>query len=89
MYKEGLALNNLQWLIWHKTQPTLLKGISLKVNLMERLEFELTERDVAVKHFNHFAKKTPYQWLWDSILHWYPKDLVSTLLSSRTKDAVE
>ena len=21
MYKEGLALNNLQWLIYHKTQP--------------------------------------------------------------------
>ena len=21
MYKEGLALNNLQWLICHKTQP--------------------------------------------------------------------
>ena len=21
MYKEDLALNNLQWLIWHKTQP--------------------------------------------------------------------
>ena len=21
MYKEGLALNNLEWLIWHKTQP--------------------------------------------------------------------
>ena len=21
MYKEDLALNNLQWLIWHKTKP--------------------------------------------------------------------
>ena len=21
MYKKGLALNNLQWLIWYKTQP--------------------------------------------------------------------
>ena len=24
MYKEDLALNNLQWLICHKTKPTLL-----------------------------------------------------------------
>ena len=24
MYKEDLALNNLQWLICHKTQPNLL-----------------------------------------------------------------
>ena len=24
MYKEDLALNNLQWLIWHKTQPKLI-----------------------------------------------------------------
>ena len=22
MYKKDLVLNNLQWLIWHKTQPT-------------------------------------------------------------------
>ena len=21
MYKEDLALNNLQWFIWHETQP--------------------------------------------------------------------
>ena len=21
MYKKDLALNNLQWLIWHKTKP--------------------------------------------------------------------
>ena len=25
MYKEDLALNNLQWLICHKTQPTQTK----------------------------------------------------------------
>ena len=25
MYKEDLALNNLQWLICHKTQPNLIK----------------------------------------------------------------
>ena len=24
MYKNDLALNNLQWLIWHKTQPEKL-----------------------------------------------------------------
>ena len=38
MYKEDLALNNLQWLICHKIQPNqiiyiqhiLLKGFSIK-----------------------------------------------------------
>ena len=29
MYKEDLALNNLQWLIFHKTQPTKAKHIYL------------------------------------------------------------
>ena len=24
MYKDGLALNNLQWLICHKTKPNLI-----------------------------------------------------------------
>ena len=27
MYKEDLALNNLQWLICHKTQPNQIKYI--------------------------------------------------------------
>ena len=27
MYKEDLALNKLQWLIWHKTQPNQIKPI--------------------------------------------------------------
>ena len=29
MYKEDLALNNLQWLICHKTQPKQAKPIIL------------------------------------------------------------
>ena len=39
MYKEGLALNNVQWLICHKTQPnqglvSLFKGISTFVGYL-------------------------------------------------------
>ena len=30
MYEENLALNNLHWLIWYKTQPNLIK-LSCKV----------------------------------------------------------
>ena len=26
MYKEDLVLNNLQWLIYHKTQPNQILG---------------------------------------------------------------
>ena len=29
MYKEDLALNNLQWLIYHKPNPTKLNHIYL------------------------------------------------------------
>ena len=30
MYKKDLALNNQQWLIWHKTKRTLLSEINNK-----------------------------------------------------------
>ena len=32
MYKEDLALNNLQWLICHKTQPTKNQASKIKSN---------------------------------------------------------
>ena len=35
--------------------PFFLKGISPKVNVIARLEFELTNYDVIVKHVNHAA----------------------------------
>ena len=31
MYKEDLALNNLQWLIWHKTQLGSARGVMVIV----------------------------------------------------------
>ena len=37
-----LALNDLQWLICHKTKPNCLNDINLKVKLIARSEFELT-----------------------------------------------
>ena len=33
MYKEGLALNNLQWLICHKTPPNLTKRLVLRTTI--------------------------------------------------------
>ena len=33
MYSEDLALNNLQWLICHKTQPNQTQGSTLTVPL--------------------------------------------------------
>ena len=32
MYEEDLALNNLQWLICHKTQPKQTKFNNVKTN---------------------------------------------------------
>ena len=52
MYKEDLALNYLQWLIWHKTQPnhTLIQAILLE----EQLWYYLTHswEDVGVHTFS-------------------------------------
>ena len=35
------------------------KGISLKVNVVAWIEFELTHFKVAIQHFSHYAKGTP------------------------------
>ena len=61
MGKEDLALNNLQWLICHKTKTnyswknkgvyTFLKGISSKYE-------GLAYCDVTVQHFNNYATRT-------------------------------
>ena len=48
MYKQGSALNNIQWLICHKTQPAIA-----------RLEFELDYYDVAIQHVRHYTTGTP------------------------------
>ena len=38
-------------------------GLSLKVDVKARLEFELVYYDLAVQHFNHRAKATIHKWL--------------------------
>ena len=44
MYKQDLALNNLQWLIYHKTQSS---------------QTELTFFGAAVQHFSHHTIGPP------------------------------
>ena len=37
MYKEDLALNNLQWLICHKTQPTKQHKSEIEIKLFKNI----------------------------------------------------
>ena len=37
---------------------TFLKGISSKMNVIERLKFEHAYHDLAVQHFSHYATET-------------------------------
>ena len=39
---------------------TFCKGISPKVNVMARLEFELVYYDVAIQHASYYSTGTPY-----------------------------
>ena len=42
MYKEDLALNNLQWLICHKTQPNLNKKVLIfLIYRITKLQYDL------------------------------------------------
>ena len=43
---------------------TFPKCISLKVNVIERLEFELVYYDVTVRHFSHYTIGTTRSWMW-------------------------
>ena len=47
-----------------KEVHTFPKGISLKVNVIARLEFELTYYNSTVLRFNHYAMRTPSYRLW-------------------------
>ena len=46
--------------------PAFPEGIRLKVNLIPRLEFELTYNDFAVKPFSHYTTETRSEELWCS-----------------------
>ena len=38
---------------------TFLKGISLEVNLLSRMEFDLVDFEAAVQPFNNYVTSTP------------------------------
>ena len=42
-----------------KRVHTVLKCISLEVNVIARLEFELAYYDLTVQHVNHYSTRTP------------------------------
>ena len=59
-----LALNNLQRLISHKTQPT--KGISLNFKMIVWLEFGLTYEviyDVVAQYVKRYVTWTIFFWI--------------------------
>ena len=43
----------------NKEVHTFTKGICPKLNVKERLKFELANYDSTVHHFNHYTTKTP------------------------------
>ena len=66
MHKEDLALNNLQWLICHKTQPT------------DHSESKVLQYFGYVRHnlavpavFTKVLNVTKQTGLWDAKLAWY------------------
>ena len=46
-------------LLWDKRLYTFPKGISPQVNVIARLEFELTYYNITVQNINHMAMATP------------------------------
>ena len=46
-------------MLWYKGVHTFPRGISPKVNVVVRLEFELTYFEVAVQPFSHYVIGTP------------------------------
>ena len=55
MYKEYLALNNLQWLICHKTQSTiylmLLVTLNLNCGSLHAVVFNVLDCDIILSEF--------------------------------------
>ena len=46
-------------MVGDKVVHTFPKSISLKENVIEWLEFELTQYDVAVQHYSHYTMEFP------------------------------
>ena len=65
---KAFILEEQQWYyltnIWgNKGVHAFPKGITLKVNIIALLEFELTHGDVTVKHISNYAIKTARKFL--------------------------
>ena len=60
MPKQSLLKNSIIWLIAGDDELvyTFVKGISPKVNVITRLEFELANYDVVPRHVNHYITRT-------------------------------
>ena len=56
MFKEDLALNNLQWLICHKTQPNQTKHIFIQCVYIKRFfKHKINEKNInTVARLNNF-----------------------------------
>ena len=60
MLKQSCRIDNIQRIAGSiRGFYTFPRGISLKVNVIEQLEFELTHFEAAVLHFSHYTIETP------------------------------
>ena len=64
---------------WDKRVHTFNKGISPKVKIITRLEFELAYYDVAVRHVNHYTTGTPPN---SALLRPYDLDLIRIIFTT-------
>ena len=55
MYKDDLALNNLQWLICHKTTPNLIRcTIYMEDNFTYEKKIIIIEKNMLTSDLHHF-----------------------------------
>ena len=58
---------------------TFHKGISPKVNVIVRLEYELAYQDSAVHRFNHYTMRTPRDNMSNNIWKWRQSPYITTV----------
>ena len=57
---EAIVVEEQQWYYWmHNGVHTFPTGISSKVNVISRIEFELAYDDVTIQYISYYAKGTP------------------------------
>ena len=59
MYKKDLALNNLQWLICHKTQPNQIRGCPRGV-MVKAMDCEIVVHEIVLQshYYVHLQANT-------------------------------